>query len=75
VGTARAQSYWYGLLDRQEATSQELYGCVLAAVEHWKKTEYLWIPNFEGFFGPEKNHWAAFLDRAKEMIAECEETA
>lgn len=67
---SKAQRYFKGILEREEVTSRELYACVLVATEEWKRQEYLWVPNFDTFWGPEVNYWASFFDRATHMVQE-----
>jgi len=67
--TSQAQRYWAEIIDRGEATAQELYACAWVARQRWKAERYLWVPNFSTFYGPEKAWWTNFIDEAREALA------
>ena len=67
---ARAQRYWADITGAGLATDDELYVCSWVARRHWERTEFLWVPNFDTFYGPEKSLWANFIDEAREAIKE-----
>lgn len=66
---AKAQQYWDLILRTGEATAQELYTCAWIARKRWELERYLWVPNFDTFYGPEKSHWANFLEDARALLA------